>query len=713
MLALLTAMSALGASGDGFDPASIPFVKLRSDVWEIVIHRTSPDSAQVERVFAKCGDTWVNACYAKHDSAFRRAVLTNVFRPEVRLEGDFQYCSSVVVDLPADMARRLVRPNTADLCAVIGASGPVASASPGPMGAPPEIRGVPAVGSGPQAGVYVPPSGLPDVAPGAPVSSEPLQARIYRAGDPATRPGGPAPTGRPPEPVGSAPAPYTVPGGPLIALDDDPRNVYQPRPDAPPPEPLDPELAALLGDVPTVGSQGALYSQPPSARVAQGSGALQGTPGSGPPPAGAPVTPADTGPMWVPDAEAKGSFGGGAPAGLPPAPVGSAPAPYAVPSSAPYTVPSAAPYSVPDGPLIALDDDPRNVYQPRPDAPPPEPLDPELAALLGDVPTVGSQGAIYQPAPSARVAQGSGAPQGTPGSGPPPAGSPVTPADTGPMWVPDAEAKGSFAGGPPAGLPPAPVGAAPGSSAPYTVPDGPLIALDDDPRNVYQPRPDAPPPEPLDPELAALLADVPTVGSPGAIYQPAPSARVAQGSGAPQGTPGSGPPPAGSPVTPADTGPMWVPDAEAKGSFGGSEPTSADPRGVPVRAGGAADPTVRTAVAERPPQPVGGSSSAPEPAAVDPVRTGPPASTPIARAPAPRGPDEFELEERDASQLERLSDRRRASLEAQETKKKRRKKDDEPVIEEVGGGRRYLVIELEALPEDEEAARRERSKKSK
>jgi hypothetical protein len=493
------ALSAPTAQGTTPDPESIPFIKLRSDVWEIVIRRAGPGRAEVERVWAKCDWEWVNACYPDLDAASRQRALTSTFRPTVQLQGDFTYCSRVALQLPHDMARQLVRPSTSELCLA--------------------LKG-----------------------PGA--------ATVYRPGDPATRATGTVQRGSQALPASRGTVVYKggeMPPGPAapapIALDDGLEGVYTPPPaERNTPPPPDPELDALLGDVPQYASDGALVrpGTPPAPSAAR--------PGTAPP-VGAP----------------QGSAPTMARAGMP------APAP------------------------IALDDGLEGVYTPPPaerNARPPP--DPELDALLGDVPQYTSDGALVRP--------GGVSPNTTAPGTPPPTGAP----------------RGSAAGTPPpAG---APRGSAP-AMARAGMPAPEPIALDDGLEGVYTPPPaerNAPPPP--DPELDALLGDVPQYASDGAIRRPA-----------------------------------------------------ATPTG-----------------------PTGSSSAAPAPA---PVATHTPAPIP---APSPekkkrnkRGPTELELEDQELANLQPI---RRRSAEDEEA--------EEP-IGVVGPRGRYLIIDIEALPEDDLVPERE------
>ncbi len=364
------------------DPDSIPFIKLRSEVWEIVIRRAGPGRAEVERVWAKCDGEWVNACYPDLDAASRQRALTSTFRESVQLQGDFTYCSRVAIDLPHDMARQLVRPSTGDLCLALKGPG--------------------------QATIYK---------PGDPGTVATTQARRGSQALPASR-------GTRVYKGGEMPAP--VPAPQPLALDDGLEGVYTPPAPAPTAPAPDPELDALLGDVPQYESTGARI-QPAST----GSSAARppqnptGTPPPQPialddglegvytPPAPAPTAPAPDPELDallgdVPQYESTG-------ARIQPASTGSS-------AARPPQNPTGTPPPQP----IALDDGLEGVYTPpapEPTAPAP---DPELDALLGDVPQFESTGAVRRPP----------APAPTPSAARPPAKPAPSPRSSVPAPVP-------------------------------------------------------------------------------------------------------------------------------------------------------------------------------------------------------------------------------------------------------------------------------------
>ncbi|MCB9671671.1 MAG: hypothetical protein H6734_19475 [Alphaproteobacteria bacterium] len=115
MFLLLAQALAQGVNNPGGE--RIPFVKLQSDQWDVVIRVTGPGRARLERVKAQCNGIWVNGCSPGVDPELRKIALTGVFQPNVHLSGDFTYCSTAVVrDIPANMARGFVNPSTQQFC---------------------------------------------------------------------------------------------------------------------------------------------------------------------------------------------------------------------------------------------------------------------------------------------------------------------------------------------------------------------------------------------------------------------------------------------------------------------------------------------------------------------------------------------------------------------------------------------------------------------
>lgn len=115
LLALVQAALAQGVNNPGGD--RIPYVKLQSDSWDVVIRMTGPGRARLERVKARCGEMWVNGCAPGIDPQLRQIALSGVFGSEVQLSGDFSYCSTAVVrNIPANMARNFVKPSTGEFC---------------------------------------------------------------------------------------------------------------------------------------------------------------------------------------------------------------------------------------------------------------------------------------------------------------------------------------------------------------------------------------------------------------------------------------------------------------------------------------------------------------------------------------------------------------------------------------------------------------------
>ncbi|MEZ4317425.1 MAG: hypothetical protein R3F61_07970 [Myxococcota bacterium] len=121
MLFSMILATATAGSGAVNNPGGerIPFVKLRSEVWDVVIRKTADDRARIERVKAQCQGIWVNACAPGVDPELRQLALQSVFQPGVALSGDFTYCSTAIVrDLPEDLGRKLIRGSTDSFCQI-------------------------------------------------------------------------------------------------------------------------------------------------------------------------------------------------------------------------------------------------------------------------------------------------------------------------------------------------------------------------------------------------------------------------------------------------------------------------------------------------------------------------------------------------------------------------------------------------------------------
>ena len=106
-LLFLLAFAPAGHAGRVNNPGGerIPFVKLQSEVWDVVIRQTGKDRARIERIKAQCQGIWVNACASGVDPELREIALSRVFQDEIRLSGDFTYCSTALVsELPEDNA---------------------------------------------------------------------------------------------------------------------------------------------------------------------------------------------------------------------------------------------------------------------------------------------------------------------------------------------------------------------------------------------------------------------------------------------------------------------------------------------------------------------------------------------------------------------------------------------------------------------------------
>lgn len=115
LFALIQVALAQGVNNPG--GARIPYVKLQSGSWDVVIRMTGPGRARIERVKARCDDMWVNGCSPGVDPELRRIALNGVFQSNVQLSGDFSYCSTAVLrEIPANMAKGFVNPSTEQFC---------------------------------------------------------------------------------------------------------------------------------------------------------------------------------------------------------------------------------------------------------------------------------------------------------------------------------------------------------------------------------------------------------------------------------------------------------------------------------------------------------------------------------------------------------------------------------------------------------------------
>lgn len=113
----LLAFSAMAGDINNPGGARIPYVKLQSDVWDVVVRSTGPGRARIERVRGKCGEIWINGCAAGVDPGLRQVALHRVFQDAIQLSGDFTYCSTAVVrEVPQDLARAFIRASTDDFC---------------------------------------------------------------------------------------------------------------------------------------------------------------------------------------------------------------------------------------------------------------------------------------------------------------------------------------------------------------------------------------------------------------------------------------------------------------------------------------------------------------------------------------------------------------------------------------------------------------------
>ncbi|MCB9677206.1 MAG: hypothetical protein H6737_18960 [Alphaproteobacteria bacterium] len=381
LLALGTAMAGNDVRNPGGE--RIPFVKLRSEVWDVVIRKTADDRARIERVKAQCQGIWVNACAPGVDPELRQLALKSVFQESVALSGDFTYCSTAVLrELPEDLGRKLIRPDTDGFCQIFLDPESVRGLRTGNatqgendlvgrlMGgqnttsgkvlikAPPTLEGsgseqvYEATGERRKPGIAATtprpaptpqPTGMPAPMPAsAPVATAPQTAPV------ATAPVQPEPTGMDfpehqskgefddfvmPEPSFSRPepAPQTDLFEGTSDMPDTP--VFVPPEPAPAPEPIDDELAELLAPIPTIESKPAL-----------GNG-MTGSPTPAPAPAPAPAPE----PRFTPPPpEPKGPMASNAPAPQPRMDAAAVAVP--APKPEPVAPPKPAPPPKPTGP---------------------------------------------------------------------------------------------------------------------------------------------------------------------------------------------------------------------------------------------------------------------------------------------------------------------------------------------------------------------------
>ncbi len=275
----------------------IPFVKLQSGVWDVVIRKTGRDRARIERVKAQCQGIWVNACASGVDPELRQIALGRVFQDDIKLSGDFTYCSTALVSkLPEDLGRKLIRAGTESFCDVfldpesvrgqrsgnatdgendlVGrlfggkdtTSGKVLIKAPPTMDGSGSDQVVEASGERRRPGGTRRPTPSPRPAPAPATTADPAVDPDAYVMDDSAPPGPepasaglsrPEPAERPsPSPVPD-PAPDPLPAPEPLALEDDTPVFVPPEPE-PEPEPIDPELEALLAPVPQHETTGAI-----------------------------------------------------------------------------------------------------------------------------------------------------------------------------------------------------------------------------------------------------------------------------------------------------------------------------------------------------------------------------------------------------------------------------------------------------------------------
>jgi hypothetical protein len=110
------AASPTGINNPGGD--RIPYVKLQSEHWDIVIRMTGDGVARVERMKARCkANLWVNGCAPGIDPELRQIAMNGAFQDRLELTGNFTYCSTALVKgIPTDLARGVVRAEPDRFC---------------------------------------------------------------------------------------------------------------------------------------------------------------------------------------------------------------------------------------------------------------------------------------------------------------------------------------------------------------------------------------------------------------------------------------------------------------------------------------------------------------------------------------------------------------------------------------------------------------------
>lgn len=120
------------------------FVHVRSARWNVVF-RSSSTETRVERLAARCGNVWVNACSSRVGSEQRRRALAVGLQPGVQPRGGFQTCRDLVLP-PAStdqLRRSTLQIDNRAFCSVL-APGVAIPSEPGlrtsaarPVGGPP------------------------------------------------------------------------------------------------------------------------------------------------------------------------------------------------------------------------------------------------------------------------------------------------------------------------------------------------------------------------------------------------------------------------------------------------------------------------------------------------------------------------------------------------------------------------------------------------
>lgn len=97
------------------------FVNVKSSQWNVVF-RSSVTDTRIERMAARCGEEWVNACASWVTEPQRRGAFAAGLAPTTRVMGtDYASCRSLRLprSTPADLQRTVLRPDARAFCEVL------------------------------------------------------------------------------------------------------------------------------------------------------------------------------------------------------------------------------------------------------------------------------------------------------------------------------------------------------------------------------------------------------------------------------------------------------------------------------------------------------------------------------------------------------------------------------------------------------------------